>query len=52
MSTILIIFFKFQTSSLGKAYVVNGGINQHMISVVVEAYNTYVFNVFAYVYGV
>lgn len=41
-----------QTSTLGQAYVVKGGINQHLISIVVEAYNTNVFNVFAYVYGI
>ncbi|XP_055298548.1 uncharacterized protein LOC129566533 [Sitodiplosis mosellana] len=41
-----------QTSSLGQAYVVKGGINQHQITIVVEAYNTNVFNVFAYVYGI
>lgn len=33
-------------------YLSKGGINQHLISVVVEAYNTLVFNVYAYVYGV
>lgn len=44
--------FLRQTSNLGQAYIVKGGINQHLISIVVEAYNTYVFNVFAYVYGV
>lgn len=44
--------FLLQTSNLGQAYIVKGGINQHLISIVVEAYNTYVFNVFAYVYGV
>ncbi|XP_031628119.1 uncharacterized protein LOC116343931 [Contarinia nasturtii] len=41
-----------QTSTLGQAYIVKGGINEHMISIIVDAYSTSVFNVFAYIYGI
>lgn len=41
-----------QTSNLGRAYVISGGINQHSISVVVEAYETLLFNIVASIYGI
>lgn len=41
-----------QTSNLGRAYVISGGINQHSISVVVEAYDTLLFNIVANIYGI
>lgn len=41
-----------QTSNLGRAYVISGGINQHSISVVVEAYDTLLFNIVASIYGI
>lgn len=53
MNFVLDIEFDFVSTyfNLIQAYVVKGGINQHMISIIVEAYDTYVFNVFAYVYN-
>lgn len=42
----------FQTSNFGQAYVVKGGLHQRIISVVVEAYNTYFLNYDAQFYGV
>ncbi|XP_055533960.1 uncharacterized protein LOC129723645 [Wyeomyia smithii] len=41
-----------QSSSLGKAYIVRGGIGQRFVSVIVEAYSTSFFNYTAMIYGI
>lgn len=41
----------YQSNSNGKAYVTSGGIGQTSIVVVVEAYKTYYFDFYSWVYG-
>lgn len=40
-----------QSTNLGQAYILKGGIHQRTISIVVEAYNTLYMNYVAAIYG-
>lgn len=44
-------FYEFQSSNLGSAYVIGGGVGRRFIEVVIEAQNTLYFNHKAAVYG-
>lgn len=49
---ILNLFFVFQSSNLGQAYVTDGGIGENRITIVVEAQNTTIFRHRARIFGI